>query len=925
MKKLSSLSIPPLPSEKRSKPALRCNENLALAVHVTNTDQENEPDIPTEDLDSVSNATKYPSLRSSVRSVSSLPSAASPSITTPMRRSCRVLRYNESIEDFFCLSGGGDPGSTVSSCFSEEYKRLCEEIAHDKDGAANDLKKWNIVLQAASDFVSKIVTRDENRSSNMGQKLIRLHKRAASRFISLDASSVSSSTDMQSLFEIWLSYANAQAKFGPVDAARKTFRHIQYRRLGEKEAKFYISLASFEMQIQNEKSRDVALEVIRDGIEKGAEPEEQLLAYLEQLNAVEKCKEIQSESKSHMSVQDVRPVMKPRNIHQSDQIDGNKSSKVPNLNEMSTLCHEQATKKEIESDENIYLENRPAAMAQSLGPSNASHDQEKYTNKNQVPSGKNIPPTFSLLGKRRKLGGNGPSRGAFGGGAMRISAVSEMDQTVDEDEDEQDEPNSDISYLLNWNPAHGPSTQAAKEAVLAQRATKRKLGLNECLVQANRATSQFRPRMDVIEESAKEHNSSYSATTNSNPSLPSEHNTVSDQYSNNAKPGETSECTHSVKDVKTSSASLCAQASAPSLNASPSDENQNASEDVAKQDSLEGHDPKDEKVDIIKTCRNEDSQSPLTVHPDFQKIVCDRNIIHVNNIPYVKLGVIGKGGSCKVYRTLSRDRNIVAIKKVKIAGMTRKSIEGYANEIALLRRLRGNPAIIQLYDSEVDLHRKAIFLVMEPGEVDLNYVLQQQGKQHGDGQVGTVNMNFIRLTWQQMLSAVQCIHEARIIHGDLKPANFLFVKGVLKLIDFGIAKAIQHDDTTNVHRESQVGTLNYMSPESILDSGKGKSGALMKCGKPSDVWSLGCILYQMCYSKTPFADLQMFPKLQAIVNPNHIIEYPETIDPAAIDAMKLCLKRKPEERAPIVGKNGLLNEHWFLNSNTRNHTSQGTK
>jgi serine/threonine protein kinase len=42
-----------------------------------------------------------------------------------------------------------------------------------------------------------------------------------------------------------------------------------------------------------------------------------------------------------------------------------------------------------------------------------------------------------------------------------------------------------------------------------------------------------------------------------------------------------------------------------------------------------------------------------------------------------------------------------------------------------------------------------------------------------------------------MLEAVQTIHEERIIHGDLKPANFLFVEGALKLIDFGIAKAVQ--------------------------------------------------------------------------------------------------------------------------------------
>lgn len=70
----------------------------------------------------------------------------------------------------------------------------------------------------------------------------------------------------------------------------------------------------------------------------------------------------------------------------------------------------------------------------------------------------------------------------------------------------------------------------------------------------------------------------------------------------------------------------------------------------------------------------------------------------------------------------------------------------------------------------------------------------------------------------------------------------------------------------------------------------------------------------MCYAKTPFADLKLFQKLQAIINPDHKIDFPETIDNAAIDAMKLCLHRKPADRAPIVGKNGLLNDHQFLNS-----------
>jgi serine/threonine protein kinase len=52
--------------------------------------------------------------------------------------------------------------------------------------------------------------------------------------------------------------------------------------------------------------------------------------------------------------------------------------------------------------------------------------------------------------------------------------------------------------------------------------------------------------------------------------------------------------------------------------------------------------------------------------------------------------------------------------------------------------------------------------------------------------------------------AVATVHAQRIVHSDLKPANFLLVEGQLKLIDFGIAKAIQAD-TTSIARESQVG------------------------------------------------------------------------------------------------------------------------
>ncbi|KAJ2487379.1 Dual-specificity kinase, spindle pole body (SPB) duplication and spindle checkpoint function [Coemansia sp. RSA 2050] len=292
----------------------------------------------------------------------------------------------------------------------------------------------------------------------------------------------------------------------------------------------------------------------------------------------------------------------------------------------------------------------------------------------------------------------------------------------------------------------------------------------------------------------------------------------------------------------------------------------------------------------------------------------------VNGRSYQKICVFGRGGSSKVLKVMSPKYEVYAIKRVSFARADEQAIKGYINEITLLRKFVGNPYIIQLYDNEINKERGLINMVMEFGETDLANVLKRQGDR-------PLGMNTIRLYWEQMLKAVQVIHDERVVHADLKPANYLLVRGSLKLIDFGIAKSISND-TTNIHRDSQVGTVNYMSPEAIKETNTEGGARLMKLGRASDIWSLGVILYQMCYGRTPFAQLALFQKLASIPDPSFVIPYPRFMagclqvgkenDPNAdasmtcpdgsakaevpsdlLQVMKGCLQRDPSKRMTI--------------------------
>lgn len=85
------------------------------------------------------------------------------------------------------------------------------------------------------------------------------------------------------------------------------------------------------------------------------------------------------------------------------------------------------------------------------------------------------------------------------------------------------------------------------------------------------------------------------------------------------------------------------------------------------------------------------------------------------------------------------------------------------------------------------------------------------------------------------------LHEKKILHRDLKPANVLLTRdGNLKIADLGLGRVF---GTTTFEVFSKVGTPLYMSPELVKGSGYNTK---------TDIWSLGCILYELCEFQSPF-------------------------------------------------------------------------
>ncbi|KAK6589824.1 Ser Thr kinase [Cryptosporidium xiaoi] len=200
----------------------------------------------------------------------------------------------------------------------------------------------------------------------------------------------------------------------------------------------------------------------------------------------------------------------------------------------------------------------------------------------------------------------------------------------------------------------------------------------------------------------------------------------------------------------------------------------------------------------------------------------------------------------------------------------------FTEEVNLLKKLKGCSHVIQLIDYEIALSCGAIDIIMELGVKDLNSILQ--------GSTPLSSINVLRSIWTEMVLALKNVHDLRIVHGDIKPANFVFVEKnhgnnnnsassisikdrfdnrAVKIIDFGISRPIA-DDTTHIFRDKAVGSLPFMAPETVkpvtIPESKFAAAAVASklrmphqvMSRTADIWSLGAILYRITYKRHLF-------------------------------------------------------------------------
>ncbi|XP_011352805.1 mitogen-activated protein kinase kinase kinase 19 isoform X4 [Pteropus vampyrus] len=251
----------------------------------------------------------------------------------------------------------------------------------------------------------------------------------------------------------------------------------------------------------------------------------------------------------------------------------------------------------------------------------------------------------------------------------------------------------------------------------------------------------------------------------------------------------------------------------------------------------------------------------------------------------------------EVYCGLTNQGQLIAVKQValdtsdKLA--TEKEYRKLQEEVDLLKALK-HVNIVAYLGTCLEENTVSIFMEFVPGG-SISSIINRFGP--------LPEMVFCKYT-KQILQGVAYLHENCVVHRDIKGNNVMLMPtGIIKLIDFGCAKRLAWAGLNGTHSDmlkSMHGTPYWMAPEVINESGYGRK---------SDIWSIGCTVFEMATGKPPLASMDRMAAMFYIGAHRGLMPpLPEHFSENAADFVRVCLTRDQHERPSAVQ----LLKHSFL-------------
>ncbi len=244
--------------------------------------------------------------------------------------------------------------------------------------------------------------------------------------------------------------------------------------------------------------------------------------------------------------------------------------------------------------------------------------------------------------------------------------------------------------------------------------------------------------------------------------------------------------------------------------------------------------------------------------------------------------LLGEGGMGRVYRASAPDGSDVALKLVK-ADLARDSVfrRRFEREADIAARV-GHPNVVP---------------IVGRGEQDGIPFLAQRFIGGGSledriGREGTLPLAATIKMCLEVAGGLDALHESGLVHRDVKPGNILLdEQGTAYITDFGLAK--DRDASVLTKPGQALGSMDYMAPEQIRGA---------EVSAPTDVYALGCVMYECLRGSPPFADRQGMRILWA-----HLQDDPPDLRATRNDvtedvawALSRALEKEPENRPPTA-------------------------